>query len=70
MITVYRHLDLQKLLTEEQKGCRERSRGTNYLLHIYRATIREVKSRKKDLAMTWIDYKKTYDMVPYSWIKE
>ena len=60
----------QKLLPEEQKGCRKRSRGTNDLLYIDRALIREVKSRKKNLAMTWIAYKKAYDMVPHSWIKE
>ena len=37
---------------------------------IDRTLIREVKSRKKNLAMVWIDYKKTYDMVPHSWMKE
>ena len=26
--------------------------------------------RKKNLAVAWIDYKKTYDMVPHSWIVE
>ena len=26
--------------------------------------------RKKNLAVTWIDYKKAYDMVLYSWIVE
>ena len=48
----------------------ERSRGTNDLLYIDRAVIREIKSWKKNLAMAWIDYKKAYDMVPHSWIKE
>ena len=63
-----RHLDQQKMLREEQKRCRTRSRGTNDLIYIDRAVIREVKSRKKNLAMAWIDYKKAYDMVPHSWI--
>ena len=63
---IYGHLDQQKLLTEEQKGCRKRSRGTNNLLYIDRTVIREVKSTKKNLAMAWIDY----DMVTHSWIKE
>ena len=62
---IYGHLDQQKLLAEKQKGCRKRSRGTNDLLYIDRAGIREVKSRKKDLAMAWIDYKKAYDMVEF-----
>ena len=57
------------MLPEEQKGCRKRSGGTD-LLYTGRAVIREVKSRKKNLAITWIDYKKAYDMVPHSWIKE
>ena len=43
---------------------------TNDLLYIDRTVIREVRSRKKNLAMTWIDYKKAYDMVPHLWIKE
>ena len=65
---IYAHLDHEKLLPEEQKGCREGSRGTNDLLCIGRAVIKEVKFRNKNLAMAWTDYKKTYDMIPHSWI--
>ena len=67
---VYAHLDLEKLSPEEQKGCRKGSRGTNDLLYINRAVIKEVKSRNEDLAMAWIAYKKAYDIVPHSWIIE
>ena len=67
---VYAHLDLEKLSPEEQKGCRKGSRGTNDLLYIDRAVIKEVKSRNEDLAMAWIAYKKAYDIVPHSWIIE
>ena len=66
---IYAHLDQEKLLPEEQKGYRKGSRGTNNLLYIDRAVIKEVKSRNKNLAMAWIDYK-AYDMVPQSWIIE
>ena len=52
------HLDEEKLLPEEHKGCRKGSRGTNDLRYIDWAVIKEVKSRNKSLAMTWIDYKK------------
>ena len=41
---IYAHLDREKLLPEEQKGCRKGSRGTNDLLYINRAVIKEVKS--------------------------
>ena len=64
------HLDQEKLLPEEEKGCTKGSRGTNDLLYIDRVVIKEVKSRNKNLAMAWIDYKKAYDMVPHSWIIE
>ena len=60
---IYAHLDQEKLLPEEQKGCRKGSRGTNDLLYIDRVVIEEVKSRNKN-------YKKAYDMVPHSWIIE
>ena len=32
--------------------------------------MKEVKQKKKNLAMAWVDYKKVYDMVPHSWIAE
>ena len=53
---IYVHLDQEKLLPEEQKGCRKSSRGTNDLPFIDRTVIKEVKSRN-NLAMAWIDYK-------------
>ena len=63
---IYAHLDQEKLLPEEQKGCRKGFGRTNDLLYIDREVIKEVKSRNKNLAMTWIDYKKADDMVPHS----
>ena len=67
---IYAQLDHEKLLPEEQEGCRKGSRGTSNLLCIDRAVINEVSFRNKNLAMAWIDYKKSYDMAPYSWIIE
>ena len=58
------------MLPEEQKGCRKGSRGTNDLLYIDRTVIKVVKSRNKNLEMAWIDYKKAYDILPHSWIRE
>ena len=53
------------MLPEEQKRCSKGSRGTNDLLCIERAVMKEVKSRNKNLAMALIDYKKAFDMVPH-----
>ena len=67
---IYPHLHQEKLLPEEQKGYRRGSRETNDLLYIDRAVIKKAKSRNKNWAMTWIGYKKAYDMVPHSWTIE
>ena len=67
---IYAHLGQEKLLPEEEKGCRKGSRRTNDLLYIDRAVIKEVKSRNKKLVMAWVYYKKASDMVPHSSIIE
>ena len=51
---IYGHIDQQKLLPEEQKRCRKRSRRTNDLLYIDWGVFREVKSRKNNLTMAWV----------------
>ena len=67
---IYRHLDESDVLSEEQKSCRRKMRGTNDLLYIDNMIFREVERRRKNLAIAWIDYKKAYDMIPHSWILE
>ena len=65
---MYEFLDANLLLLQEQKGCRRKPRGTNDLLFIDKLIMQEVKTRKQNLSMAWIDYKKVYDIVPHSWI--
>ena len=67
---IYDHLHVNDLLPDEQKGCRKRSRGTKDQLLIDKAVLREVRTKKRFLAMAWIDYRKAYDMLPHSWILE
>ena len=45
----------REVATRGAKRCRKGSRGTNDLLYIDRAVIKEVKSRNKNLAIAWID---------------
>ena len=54
------------LLPQKQKGFRTKSRGANDLLFIDKMIMTEVKMRKGNLSMAWIDYKKAYDMVSHS----
>ena len=63
---VYTHLSDNQLLTEEQKGARKKSRRTKDQLRMDKAILKQVKRLKKNVVMSWIDYKKAYDMVPHS----
>ena len=65
---IYFSLTSHSLFPEEQEGCRKGSCGTAELLYIDQHTLSESKTRRKNLAMAWIDYKKAYDMVLQSWI--
>ena len=65
---IYYSLTSRGLFPDEQKGCRKGSRGTAELLYIDQHILNESKTRRKNLAMVWIDYKKAYEMVPQSWI--
>ena len=56
------------MFPEEQEGCCKGSRGTGEPLYIDQQILNESKTRRKNLAMAWIDYRKAYDMVPQSWI--
>ena len=65
---IYAFLENNQFLPEEQKGCRRKSRETEDQLYIDKMILKEVKTRKKNLAMGWIDYQKALDMLPHSWI--
>ena len=43
------------LLLPQEQGCSGKSRGTNDLLFIDKMVMREVKMRKQNLSMAWID---------------
>ena len=65
---MYYSLTNRGLFPDEQKGWRKGSRSTAELLYIDQHILSESKTRWKNLTMAWIDYKKTYDIVPQNWI--
>ena len=67
---MYEFLEKNDLLPQEQKGGRKKCRGTADQLYIDQMVLKEVKRRKRNVAMAWVDYKKAYDMVPHSWLEE
>ena len=67
---IYKHLETNKALPEEQKGCRRNSRGTKDQLLIDKMVMKNCRKRQVGLSMVWIDYRKAYNMVPHSWIRK
>ena len=49
----------------EQKSCGCKSRETKDQLIIYKNVMRDCKTKKSNLVMSWEDYRKAYDMVPH-----
>ena len=67
---MYGYLEGENLLPNEQKGCKRKSRGTKDQLLIDKTVLKDCRKRHTNLAMAWIDYRKAYDFIPHSWIKE
>ena len=67
---IYSHLESNNILPVEQKGCRKKSRGNKDQLLIDKMILKNSKKRMTNLCLAWIDYKKTFDMVPHSWLLE
>ena len=65
---IYNSMISCRIFLEEQKGCHKRTRSTGELLYIDQHILNESKTRRKNVAMAWIDNKKAYDMVHQSWI--
>ena len=56
------------IIIKEQRGCIRNSYGCQDQLLINKMIIEDCKKKKKNLSMSWIDYRKAYDSVPHSWI--
>ena len=61
---VYDPLNQQNLLPQKEKGFRPRTRGRKDQLLIDKTVVRNSRRRKTNLNLAWIDFRKTYDMVP------
>ena len=67
---MYGYLEEEQLLPEEEKGCKQGSRGIKDQMIIDKSMLKYCKKRHKNLPTAWINYKKVYDFVPHSWINE
>ena len=67
---LYNYLEETDTIPHQQKGCRRKCRDTKEQLLIDKMVMMNSKSRKTNLSMVWIDYKKAFDMIPHSWLIE
>ena len=67
---MYKYLEREKILPEEQKRCKRGSRGTKDQLLIDKSVLKNCRKRHTNLSMAWIDYRKAHDLVLHSWVFE
>jgi hypothetical protein len=63
-----KYMNDENLVPIEQKGCCRGTRRCKDQLLISKAILQECKCKKKNLCLAWIDYEKSFDRVPHSWI--
>ena len=59
-----------RLFPDEQKECYKRTRESGDLQYVDQQILKEIKTRQKNVMITWISNKKAKDMVPQTWIME
>jgi hypothetical protein len=64
------HLEEQRLLPAEQKGCHPGSKRCKDQLMISKTIYVDCRRKSKNLSMARIDYQKTIDSVPHSWVEK
>lgn len=67
---ISKHLETNKILTEEQKGCKKLHRGCKEQLIIDSTVLKHVQKSQKSLFVSYIDYKKAFDSIPHTWLIE
>lgn len=67
---VYKHIEKNHIMATEQKGCQRKAYGCKELIVLDTLITEEAKRNKRDLYWGYIDYKKAYDNIPHSYLKE
>ena len=66
--SIYNFLDVNDKLPVKNKECKKKGRGPKDQLSIHKTILRGFRNRYTNMGMTWVDYKKNYDIVPHSWV--
>ena len=66
----YSFLIDSSLFQDEQRGCKHGSCGCKDQLLINKMILENCRNHNTNPSIAWIDYKKAFDGVPFSWIKK
>ena len=67
---VMQHCTQNDIITEEQAAGKIGGWGTTDQLFTNKMIYDEIINNRRNLAVVWLDYKKSFDSVPHSWILE
>ena len=65
---VYKYCEENGIMTEQQKGCKKNAQGCKEQLLIDSVILEQAYKNKRNIYVTYIDYKKAFDSVPHSWL--
>ncbi|XP_044755032.1 uncharacterized protein LOC123313986 [Coccinella septempunctata] len=65
---ISRHIREHNLMTKEQGGCREKTKGCKELLVIDHIVTKQARKKLRNISVAWVDYKKAFDSVPHTWL--
>lgn len=65
---IYRHVELNNVLAEEQKGCKREHQGCKEQLIIDSVILKQAQRNHRNICTAFVDYKKAFDSVPHSWL--
>lgn len=65
---IYKHVEENNILAEEQKGCKRDHRGCKEQLVIDSVVLGQAQKEQRHIYTAFIDYKKAFDSVPHSWL--
>ncbi|KAI5731919.1 hypothetical protein M8J77_018419 [Diaphorina citri] len=62
------HIEKEKIVTEEQKGCKKGAKGCKEQLIIDSVILKHAQNKNRNLSYCYVDHQKAYNSVPHAWL--